>query len=222
VPVLPAESMAPSVPVTPPKPVPGMPSYSEWKAARAAEYSAPAPQASAPTPISVPPEAPKSWRDVGIENYYSKENGPTNAEWAKMGGSKAQRAWLESRNQVPLASAPSDVAAAVSRDASPEEILRRYSEARPGPKAAGVRGQAEGRAMAQRGGGSLKGVPNPEPAFGGDIMKQIEAQLAIEKANKTALFAMRTPAEKAAILEATQRGDNALARKLLNAPSEGQ
>ncbi len=110
--------------------------FEEARAARAAEApltSPPSPQAVAAArraesaaPISVDPLGP-SWRDVGIANYYGTTNLPTDAEWAKMGGQLAKRAWMESRNLIPQAARPHDVAAAVARGASPDEVEAWYA-----------------------------------------------------------------------------------------------
>jgi hypothetical protein len=93
------------------------------------------PGAAAP-PAAVAPEAvpdniaPGGWRKVGIENWYGTKEGPTAADWRKMGGAVAHRAWLESRNFIPGASTAQDAAAGVARGIPAEQIQRLYAEQR--------------------------------------------------------------------------------------------
>ena len=47
-----------------------------------------------------------------------------------MGGAKANRAWLESRNLIPGASTPQDVATAVARGVPEEQIVKLYGQTR--------------------------------------------------------------------------------------------
>jgi hypothetical protein len=95
-------------------------------AAPAATQAAPA-AAQITNPAQI---APGGWREVGISNWYGTKGGPTEAEWAKMGGAKAHRAWLESRNLIPGANTAQDVAAAVARGVPPEQIQKLYGTAR--------------------------------------------------------------------------------------------
>ena len=74
--------------------------------------------------------APGGWREVGIANWYGTKGGPTAADWAQMGGAKAQLAWMESRNMIPGGNTAQDVAAAVARGVSPEQIQKLYGTAR--------------------------------------------------------------------------------------------
>lgn len=93
------------------------------------------PEASAvavPEGVKVNPAttAPGGWKEVGIANWYGTEGAPTAAEWAKMGGTKMQRAWLESRNFVPGGNTAQDVATAVAKGVPPEQVMKLYGKAR--------------------------------------------------------------------------------------------
>lgn len=120
-----------SAPAPPTAPVPAAPAVAP--AVAAAESAAPAAAKAAANPAIT---APGGWREVGITNWYGTKDGPTAAEWARMGGAKANRAWLESRNLIPGSNTAQDVATAVARGVPEEQIVKLYGT----PKMAADRG----------------------------------------------------------------------------------
>lgn len=105
-----------------------------------------APTATPPAPTVNPDITAKGgWKKVGIRNWYGTEGSPTDAEWAKMGGKEAKRAWLASRNLIPSGGSVTDVAAAVAAGVPQEQILKLYGEERlpAKPSAAELRERAQ-------------------------------------------------------------------------------
>lgn len=66
----------------------------------AAPPATPAARPAAPTPTAPAASADVVGSPAWRARAFSRPNGPTDAEWAKLGGSKAKRAWLESQGKV--------------------------------------------------------------------------------------------------------------------------